>query len=325
MPRAVQPGAAGSPAANSQSETNAEPIIRGQGPGYDYSSPPVNRYETTPGSTDYSRGPVPVSGGAVTAPAYPSGYQPPPNPYAPPAANYAAPPAAGYAQPQYAYQPPSNFGNPPLPPPPVEAMQGAGQPFIPPAQPVSPVVPGFPWLFPPSNVPQTAEELGPPPTPTDVDVFVEETQSHRQIDVRCGCEFQCRRDRSNHARRTKFRHYPLPRQHRRHHQRHRLAWRRPRLPLRGSAGQSVAAVFGELHRSVLSQYEREHEHQRVLLHAELFRLERSPRWRTDAVGLSPHARSFQQLCVAGRKRQRLQSARAGRAAIGFGVGTQQFV
>jgi outer membrane protein insertion porin family len=180
MPGAAQSGQAPvgqAPAGNSDSQ----PIVRGQEPSY--GSTPINRYETTPGSTDYSRRPVPVSGGEVAAaPAYPSAYQPPPqNAYAPPAGNNYAQPPLGYAQPaaqpQAVYPQPGNFGNPPLPPPPVEAMQGTGQPFPAPAPPVSPVVPGFPWLFPPSNLPQTAEELGPPPTPTDIDVFVDETRT----------------------------------------------------------------------------------------------------------------------------------------------------
>ena len=121
---------------------NAAPagaVIRGQSPGYEPA------YGATPPAGDqYPRGPMPISGGAIT-PVYPQ-----------------------TGQPTYNYQPPPGTA---LPPPPAEAMPPATGPSG------TPFAPTMPWWQPPSNIAPTPEELG--ATPTPLDIFVEETRTGR--------------------------------------------------------------------------------------------------------------------------------------------------
>lgn len=161
----------------------SEPFtIRGQSPG-GYTSP----YDTAPGSTDYTRGPMPVSGAPSYNPAYPQ-----------PAANYASNPAlapaappGGFASPNPYLQPPTTTFQPgvaqpgvgpyvppsqPLPPPPGFGPSGIPQP---PIAPPSSINGGFPPFAPPS-VFQGAPEYIQPELPTaPLDIFVEETRTGR--------------------------------------------------------------------------------------------------------------------------------------------------
>jgi outer membrane protein insertion porin family len=129
----------------------AHAVIRGQSPSFGPSAYGGNSSEPAPGSDQYFRGPMPISGGApATAVSFP-------------------PPAA---QPTYAYQPPAGvpLPGPPLPAPPANAMPPTDPPPLGQA-------PTMPWFSPPSNIAPTPEELQ--GTPTPLDIFVEETRTGR--------------------------------------------------------------------------------------------------------------------------------------------------
>ena len=180
-PSIEMPGANPQPAT---AQADDSMIIRGQSPGYGPSYGGAN--ETTPGSTNYTRGPMPISGGQpATTPGYPSAYAAPTTQPAP-INRYQT--EATTQQPAFPSPQPA-FAPPPLPPPPADAFQPAnpyqpgnlnvapqGTPLPPPGSAFGPT---FPWFTPPSNIPQTAQELGPPPTATDLDIFVEETRTGR--------------------------------------------------------------------------------------------------------------------------------------------------
>lgn len=162
--------ATGKPAPGKPSADAAKAVIRGQNPGPSYGSP-YSANEITPGSTDYRRGPTPVSGGEpAAAPAYPSAYQAPPvqNRYQQPGAVY-PPPAGTFSQPQPQIQPqPGVLTTPALPPPPANAFQpGLAMPGA--------ASPAFPF----SNLPPSPNDLQQPTTPADVDVYVDETRTGR--------------------------------------------------------------------------------------------------------------------------------------------------
>jgi outer membrane protein insertion porin family len=138
-PVVVQPA---SPAAQTAKPESTGLTIRGQSPA-----------DFQPGSTNYLRDPQPVSGGAAQQASYPStnfGQAPAPNGY--------TPPPYQPSQPNVAYQPGVAPG---LPPPPGEAMPGAG----------SMITPAYPGFQPPSNFPDVNA------TPTPLDVFVSETRT----------------------------------------------------------------------------------------------------------------------------------------------------
>ncbi len=145
------------PAATSP-KTGPGTVIRGQTPGYgqpsygqpnygqpsfgqpNFGQPTYAGPQLTPGSDQYSRGPMPVSGGV---PATTTTFQPP----------LPGPPLPGAT----------------LPAPPAGAMPPGEAPLIVPQT--------QPWWQPPSNIQPTPEELA--GTPTPIDIFVEETRTGR--------------------------------------------------------------------------------------------------------------------------------------------------